>query len=59
MLIEALTGAARAEQVAEWHMLGEHDEAKHPACPVCHPVLLQRPGCPHCNQHLAIIAYQR
>lgn len=53
MLIEALTGAARAEQVAGWHMDGEHDIAKHPACPICHPAALMRPGCPHCNRTVA------
>ena len=37
MLIEPLVGAARAAQVAGWHRDGEHDIARHPACPVCHP----------------------
>ena len=36
MLIEPLVGAARAAQVAGWHRDGEHDIARHPACPVCH-----------------------
>jgi hypothetical protein len=59
MLVEALTGAARAEQVAGWHMDGEHEIAKHPACPVCHPVPMQRSGCPVCNRYVAIAKAQR
>jgi hypothetical protein len=53
MLIEALTGAARAAQVAGWHRDGEHDEARHPACPICHPPKMQRQGCAHCNRVIA------
>jgi len=39
MLIEPLVGAARAAQVTDWHWDGEHDIARHPVCPVCHPSL--------------------
>jgi hypothetical protein len=41
MLIEPLVGAARAAQVTGWHWDGEHDIARHPACPVCHPPRMQ------------------
>ena len=59
MLIEPLTGADRAEQLAGWHIEGEHQLAKHPACPMCHPAPLKRPGCPRCNEHVAIVKAQR
>jgi len=47
MLIEPLVGVARAAQVAGWHRDGEHDIARHPACPVCHPPLDTPTGTGH------------
>jgi hypothetical protein len=59
MLIEPLTGAVRAAQVAGWHQDGEHDIARHPACPVCHPPKMRRQGCWRCAQAVAILKAQR